>query len=469
MELRSPWTTQIKKEREVKILNTDLNTDICIVGGGISGVVTAYNILKHTDRNVTLIESHIIAHGATGHNAGQLVAELERSIFSLVEDFGFAKTIKAIENIESSWIAIEQIMEDLSLKINYSTFLGYNLYSTAEQIKNKLEDLFILKEGNINIRKMLIAQEYFESLNLDLKFNDLIDIIQHKDILSLSETKNTDYIAAFPLKKGCLNSALFTEKVLMSLLEKYTNRFYVYEESPVKEIIIEDENIVIKTVNDCIVNSQKIILCTNGFENFDIKSNKNTDLNFNFHKHIKGLIGYMFAKTENMNKNPEAFAYYDKDFDDKADADSFEEIDRQRDVIYSDNYTYTTRRHYDLENEKPKNLFCIGGISAVLEDSSSYNKQHTYDETAKNNYLKFINDNLDQDDIDENHKEFMWHGLMGYTGDGIRLVGYDNREDALMYNLGCNGIGILPAIWGGKRIADLLNGDTTESLFDPRI
>ncbi len=469
MELRSPWTTQFKKTREIKTLDTDLNTDICIVGGGISGVVTAYNILKHTARSVTLIEARQVAHGATGHNAGQLVAEFERSITSLVEDFGFEKTIKAIQSIESSWILIEQIIQDLNLNINYSTFLGYNLYSTKEQIENKLNDLLILQEGNINIRKMLIAKEYFDNLQLSEKFNNLIDIISQDDILSLSETKNQDYIAALPLKKGCLNSALFTEKIVQSLLLKYSNRFCVYEDSPVKEIIINDENILIQTTGGNKIISKKNILCTNGFENFDIKSYKNKDLNFNFHKHIKGLVGYMFAKTENMNKNPEAFAYYDKNFDEKADADSFEKIDRQRDIIYSDNYTYTTRRQYDLENEKPKNLFCIGGISAVLEDSSSYNKQHAYDENAKNNYLKFIKNNLDQDDIDENHREFMWHGLMGYTSDGIRLVGYDNRENALMYNLGCNGIGILPAICGGKRIADLLNGDTTESLFDPRI
>jgi len=318
------------------------------------------------------------------------------------------------------------------------------------------------------IRKMLISKEHFDDLNISPAYNDLIEIISQEDILSLSETKNKDYIAALPLRKGCLNSALFTEKIVHALLQRYPNRFFVYENSPVKEILIEEGNIAVHASENTI-NALRIILCTNGFENFDIKSDKNSDLNFNFHKHIKGLIGYMFAKTENLNKNPEAFAYFDKNYDEKADADSYEEIDRQRDVIYADNYIYTTRRHYDLENEDPKNLFCIGGISAVFEDSSSYNKQHQYDENAKANYLKFIKENIDEESLDENHREFMWHGLMGYTSDGIRLVGHDTREPNLMYNLGCNGIGILPAIWGGKRISDLINGDTTESLFDPRI
>ena len=133
MELQSPWTTQIKKDRSVTSLDQDIKTDICIVGGGISGVITAYNILTHTNQSVVSLDAREIAHGATGHNAGQLVAELERPIYSIVEDFGLIKTMKALEDIESSWIIIEQIIQDLDLTINYSTFLGYNLYSTKKQ------------------------------------------------------------------------------------------------------------------------------------------------------------------------------------------------------------------------------------------------------------------------------------------------------------------------------------------------
>lgn len=468
MDLQSPWTTQIVKERDVFALDKNIETDICIVGGGISGIITAYNLLKYTNNRVTVVDAHEIAHGATGHNAGQLVAELERPIFSIVEDFGLIKTMKAMEDIESSWITIEQIIQDLDLTINYSTFLGYNLYSTKKQIQDKLKDMLILQDAGVNIRKMLIAKEYFEQLEIETIHLDLVELISQEDMLSLSETKNLDYIAAFPLKKGCLNSALFTEKIAHVLLKKYANRFEIYEKTYVKEIDINIDDVVIKSQENFEIRAKQLILCTNGFENFTIKSNTDRSLNFNFHKHVKGLVGYMFAKTENMNKNPGAFAYFDKYFQENAEVID-DKIDKNRDVVYLDNYTYTTRRHYDLENENPKNLFCIGGVATVLEDTTSYNKQHEYDESAKQFYLDFIKTNIVEEGQADGQREFMWHGLMGYTADGLRLVGFDNREKKLMYNLGCNGIGILPAIWGGKRIADLINGDTTESLFDPRI
>jgi glycine/D-amino acid oxidase-like deaminating enzyme len=39
---------------------------------------------------------------------------------------------------------------------------------------------------------------------------------------------------------------------------------------------------------------------------------------------------------------------------------------------------------------------------------------------------------------------------------------------SVLYNTGCNGIGILPSIAGGKRIARILKGEILpKSIFDP--
>ena len=47
----------------------------------------------------------------------------------------------------------------------------------------------------------------------------------------------------------------------------------------------------------------------------------------------------------------------------------------------------------------------------------------------------------------------------------FRYVEYEN----LFYNLGCNGIGILPSIAGSFRIAKLINNEVLEeSIFDPK-
>jgi len=64
--------------------------------------------------------------------------------------------------------------------------------------------------------------------------------------------------------------------------------------------------------------------------------------------------------------------------------------------------------------------------------------------------------------------DYAWHGLMGYTPSRVRLVGFEPRNHALLYNLACNGVGILPSIHGGERIARLLAGEQLPpSIFDP--
>jgi glycine/D-amino acid oxidase-like deaminating enzyme len=63
---------------------------------------------------------------------------------------------------------------------------------------------------------------------------------------------------------------------------------------------------------------------------------------------------------------------------------------------------------------------------------------------------------------------FQWQGLMGYTPNNIRRIGFEPRNSALLYNLGCNGVGMLPSVYGGKRIAQLLSGiHLPPSIFDP--
>jgi glycine/D-amino acid oxidase-like deaminating enzyme len=65
---------------------------------------------------------------------------------------------------------------------------------------------------------------------------------------------------------------------------------------------------------------------------------------------------------------------------------------------------------------------------------------------------------------------YLWHGLMGYTQNGVRLIGPEPANKTLLYNLGCNGVGILPSIYGGKKISQILNGEQLEeSIFDPHI
>lgn len=467
--LKSPWVHQLRRTRPIQKLESDLIADICIVGGGISGIMSAFQILKRTDRNVVIIESHEIGHGATGYNAGQLVDELERSVSSLVEEFGLKKTIDGLQSIHSSWKILEEIFEETKLPVPYSTFEGCALYSTRKQIHEQLVNIALMHQGGMNPKKMYISEKHIENLAIPSIYADFYHCIPHEAILSLGDTINPIFIAAFPSKRGCLNSALLVEHLAHYLIKEFTSsRCKIFEQTAVSSITLE-KNIVAIEVGDNqkTICAQKILLCTNGFENFKI-NDTDSAINFAFHKNVKGLVGYMYAETEIIDHNPSALAYCDPTYDTPNEIAFKNNINPEVDVAYGGNYVYTTRRPYDLGHMEPKNLFCVGGKARVFEDSTLYKKEHVYNPEIKKEYQQFIAQNFAPKKQDDTHKEFIWHGLMGYTRNGVRMVGFEKRNDLIMYNVGCNGVGILPAVWSGVRIANLLLGDKSESMFDPK-
>ena len=55
-------------------LSESLQCDVCIIGGGLSGISTAYYLSKiNPNLNVVVLEKHKVGWGASGRNGGQLL------------------------------------------------------------------------------------------------------------------------------------------------------------------------------------------------------------------------------------------------------------------------------------------------------------------------------------------------------------------------------------------------------------
>ncbi|MDQ8728313.1 FAD-binding oxidoreductase [Bradyrhizobium sp. LHD-71] len=65
----------------------DNRVDVAIVGGGITGLWTAYNLATN-GASVAVLESHEVGHGASGRAFGQLVPYLKHSHEKIIADLG---------------------------------------------------------------------------------------------------------------------------------------------------------------------------------------------------------------------------------------------------------------------------------------------------------------------------------------------------------------------------------------------
>lgn len=450
LHINSPWLYELKNKRKPYILSHSFTTnDVVIIGGGIAGIVTAFYILTQTHKNVVLLERNFIASGATGHNAGQIVTYFEKPIAEIIQEYGRTLAIDGQVSINSAWELLEDIQKTVGLQTPIHTFAGLSGCVTYKSVIEHLENRYDRPEISHQKEFCFIADDWNLLSKIPNKYADLYTLLPRKEILDLLETRDPSYAVAFTSKKGCMNSAAFSEEVARYLLKQYPSRFQIAENMHVSEVILNKHTADIIINTKYTLTTEKIILCTNGFTDLKIINKAGETINTEYHEAVRAKQGFMKAYTFIDDKKPTAVSYYNTD--DKP-------------------YFYLTRRPSPFSSDKRYNLVAVGGPEYFLADKRIYKPDSIYPEKIRKQIDFFIKWTRINEFRKEYEHVFLWHGLMGYTRNGIRLIGPDKYNPILMYNLGCNGVGILPSIYGGKKIAQFLNNQIyKKSIFDPYI
>lgn len=456
-QLTSPWLEQLQRARPMRRLTESVRTNICVVGGGIAGASSAYFILKNTDKRVTLVEAERVAHGATGHNAGQLVSYFEKPFHEIVHEFGLTMAAEGQMAVNSVWHLLDEIRADLDIETPCDIFTGYAGFLDRATIVDRLKSNEQKKRAKIPFGMMYVAREFATQLHIPHKFRGLYEFVPHDDILDLLQSRDIRYKAAFASKKGCMNSARFTEEVMTKLLERYGGRFEVFEQSPIVQITLHRKRALLKTRSHTIT-ADRAVLCTNGFERIHIVNTHGGNIETKFHHLVRGSVGYMAAFIEPEQGAPTAISYFPSQ---KINKDAFA----------SDPYVYMTRRRHTFgkaASTRRQSLICIGGPEALMDDTNNYSREHPYPAEAAKSLRTFLRHTYKNKGRLPQY-QYLWHGLMGYTPNGLRCIGSEPCNPVLLYNLGCNGVGLLPSVYGGLRISQIIRGDIlAPSIFDPQ-
>ncbi len=454
---RSPWIHQLNTDRPIETLASDTATDIAIVGAGIAGVSTAFFILEHTDKKVVLLDGGKLAHGATGHNAGHVTSAFELSFEDMVKDFGLEKASEGQTLVDGAWELLEDMYRKASLTIPFSQFTGYGGLPTLEHVLEELADNLLRSKANIKQNSVAISKNAPYLSSIPAEYQELYSLVDQSEINEKLETEGEEYSAIVSYQTGLVNSALFCQEIVRYLSTQYKERFSLYEHTFIQKIALHESKAILDAGTKTIT-AEQVVLCTNGFENFTILNYSGLDIDSRFHHEVSGCVGYMCGYLEPMDKPPAA-RYYDIPF-------SKEEA---KNIPTGEPYYYITRRPYEYEQNKEHNIVCVGGPEFELADREQYVKDFLYPEEAHNDVDTFIKKTLRRKEQSAINYEFRWHGLMGYTPNRVRLIGSEPKNPVLLYNLGCNGIGILPSIYGGKRISQIVSGEKLNpSIFDPK-
>ena len=121
-------------------LDTDLTTDVLIVGGGITGITSAYLLAKQGVK-VTLIEAGQILTGTTGHTTAKITAQHGLIYDQLITDHGEENAKLYYEANTDGMKLIKDLVEEHSIECNLTAQDAYVYANTDEYISKIQKEL----------------------------------------------------------------------------------------------------------------------------------------------------------------------------------------------------------------------------------------------------------------------------------------------------------------------------------------
>jgi glycine/D-amino acid oxidase-like deaminating enzyme len=219
-------------------LQGDLKVDIAIVGGGFTGLSTAYSLRKaDPGLSVAVLEGEVVGFGASGRNGGfsMTLFGLEPAVTKAL--FGHQKTVEAHRYMERSVDYVDELIKEHDLQSEY-WFPGFlRAATTAGYVKRIQHDLEILTSMGITGISWIEADEI------------------------KSEVNSPRFLGGWwEPRSGLLNPAKQVRE-----LKRIAGQFgaQIYEETPVLEIHHETDFKLI-TPNGKVI-AKKVIFATNAY------------------------------------------------------------------------------------------------------------------------------------------------------------------------------------------------------------
>ncbi|WP_147802607.1 FAD-dependent oxidoreductase [Alkalicoccus halolimnae] len=147
-----------KKMQTFPELEEDLETEVCVIGGGIAGVATAF-ILAKRGIPVVLIEGGRVGGGTTGYTTAKITSQHGLKYADLIKTFGEEKAQLYYDANEDAIAWIERMSKKLDIDCQFERQPSY-VYATTEEGKKELE-----KEA-----------EAYQKLGLDGRMTDKHDL-----------------------------------------------------------------------------------------------------------------------------------------------------------------------------------------------------------------------------------------------------------------------------------------------------
>ena len=274
--MKSYWIDSVKEQNKFSALEENIKTDICIIGGGLTGLNTAYNLSKYKIRTV-LLEKDEICKQTSGNSTAKITSQHGLIYKYLTDSKGQDFARKYYEANENAIRNIKSIIdkEEIDCDFEYQpAYVFTQKVQDVQKIKDEVEAVNnfggrakFIEAKDIEINK-LNSVEYVENKEEKLKISG--DNIEKENLNLERDVVKERMKQVLPIKAIAgiefENQAQFNPYKYGNALAKICSdsEIKIFEHSKVIDVDTEDgdEYYIITLENGCKIKSKYVVITT---------------------------------------------------------------------------------------------------------------------------------------------------------------------------------------------------------------
>ncbi|KAF5675079.1 FAD dependent oxidoreductase superfamily [Fusarium circinatum] len=361
-------------------------TDIIIIGSGITGIGAAHSLFNHPKGNglkVTMLEARTAVSGATGRNGGHLVSDSDSLFPALAETIGVERAIETVRFSDANIRRLKELIAQLDPEdreaVEFREVTSATSFTDQSSFRGAIEE----------VKQLLKAVP-----DSDIKFKvynreEAAKIFNFTNVVGA--VAQTGVAALWPYR-------LLTA-VLASLGKEFSDRFSLETNTPVLSVQAQDDAFeypyLVRTPRGSI-RAKNVIHCTNGYSSHL----------------IPGLVGNLYPLRGTMSTQK-----LGPNFPRAGHNMSWSQVSLG---TYDANTGHIHLGLYYAQQNAKTGLMFLGGESQSLGGlltSDDSNVAEDARQTLSSAAPKIWKDAAPSEALN------VWSGIMGFTADGMPIVG----------------------------------------------
>ncbi len=241
MDVRSNepyWLIKNALVKSYSSLKKDIDTEVLIIGGGITGALIAYKLINE-GKKVVLIDKRDVCNGSSAASTAMLQYEIDTPLHELIEQRGLTCAVSSYQNCEKAIFDLKNIVDKIKSDCQFEFKKSIYFSSTKKDVSFLEKEFEARKQHGFKVK--WLSKEKLGKLGL----------IAEAGIESESGAVMDTYKFANDLLKYCSDKGLL-----------------IFDRTELKSVKNNNENQVVITKDDFKIQTRHIVHCT-GYESVE--------------------------------------------------------------------------------------------------------------------------------------------------------------------------------------------------------